>query len=395
MISTNYVTRLPSQTPQRLIGLLISLTLHAIVSCVLMFCVQDSGRSSWTTSGSQVPVDTFSIQLKFGTVLESPAGDDDDTADTETPVFVTEDLPPQQPPSRSFSDATMSAGLEKAEEQEVAAIDSKVEPIPEEKQDQQPEILAQDSDEMESEEGPAIPASPPGPELALSTPGKSSSNLSKSLAAVRIERLQNLIADSQQIPAGIRRPGSKKRSREEGNDNGDTSFFEVAATGRFFSFVVDSSSSMENENIFRLVRNELVSSIHQLPEEKQFQVLFYDSDLHLLMRDRQDKFIANSANRMFARQFIEAQQPTSGTQHKPALLRALKSKPDVIYLLTDGDEPELSAFDLKELKGANRGHSKIHVIEFGRGPKLGLNWLDQLAEQHHGVHRYLDVAEYD
>ena len=73
----------------------------------------------------------------------------------------------------------------------------------------------------------------------------------------------------------------------------------------------------------------------------------------------------------------------------------LRSAPDVIFFLTDGDTPDLSQRDLKDLRDANRNNSQIHVIQFGKGAKFGAtNWLEQLAKDHRGTYRYRDVTAF-
>lgn len=188
------------------------------------------------------------------------------------------------------------------------------------------------------------------------------------------------------------RPGTVQQGRPAGTGN-STSFFQIGAQGNLFAYVVDCSSSMEEENSIDLARAELIASLEQLEPTQRFQILFYDSELHPMIRDRQQTFFATAGHLRLARQFIASQQPTSGTIHKPALVAALKLAPDVIYFLTDGETPELSARDLWELKKANRKRVQIHVVEFGIGAKLGsLNWLEQLARDHRGSYRYVAVS---
>lgn len=174
-----------------------------------------------------------------------------------------------------------------------------------------------------------------------------------------------------------------------------TSFFQIAAQGDHFYYVVDCSGSMDEENAIGVARAELMASIERLDSTKRFQVLFYNSELLPMLKGKQEVFFATDVNRTLARQFINAQQPSSGTMHRPALVTALRSAPNVIFFLTDGDTPELSPHDLKELRDTNRNSTQIHVIEFGKGAKLGsLNWLEQLAKDHNGTYRYRDVTAF-
>lgn len=188
------------------------------------------------------------------------------------------------------------------------------------------------------------------------------------------------------------RPGNVRQSHVP-DIAGGTSFFDIRAQGNLFCYVVDCSSSMEEANSIGVARSELIASLEQLQPTQRFQILFYDSELHPMTKGKQHTFFANSGNIKLAKQFVVSQQPTSGTVHKPALLAALKLAPEVIYFLTDGETPELSYRDLWELKQANRQRIQIQVVQFGIGAKLGPpNWLEQLARDHHGNYRYLDVS---
>lgn len=174
-----------------------------------------------------------------------------------------------------------------------------------------------------------------------------------------------------------------------------TSFFQIAAQGDHFYYVVDCSGSMDEENAIGVARAELMASIERLDSTKRFQIVFYNSDLMPLLNGKQEIFFATDVNRTLARQFINAQQPSSGTMHRPALVMALRSAPNVIFFLTDGDTPELSPRDLKDLRDLNRNNTQIHVIEFGKGAKLGsMNWLEQLAKDQNGTYRYRDVTAF-
>ena len=172
-----------------------------------------------------------------------------------------------------------------------------------------------------------------------------------------------------------------------------TSFFDISAEGNVFCYVVDSSSSMDQDDAIGMARDELIASLQQLQTTQRFQILFYDSELHPLTNGKQQTFSATDAHLKFASQFILSQQTSGGTVHQPALLAALKLAPDVIFFLTDGETSELCARDLQQIKQFNRRRIKIHVIQFGSGAKLGsFNWLEQLATDHRGSYRYQDIS---
>ena len=91
--------------------------------------------------------------------------------------------------------------------------------------------------------------------------------------------------------------------------------------------------------------------------------------------------------------------PGTGTQHFPALETALRLKPDVIFFLTDGQEPPIDERELELLKKLNGQKTRIHSIEFGVGAEVSeganpRNFLRKLSHQNGGTYRYYDVTKF-
>jgi Ca-activated chloride channel family protein len=100
----------------------------------------------------------------------------------------------------------------------------------------------------------------------------------------------------------------------------------------------------------------------------------------------------DTQGKRLAEQFIAGVVADGGTRHVEALTAALEFRPDVIFFLTDADEPRLSDAELRKIKDRNRGTS-INTIEFGSGPSSGqYSFLQKLAAQNDGKHVYLDVT---
>jgi hypothetical protein len=75
------------------------------------------------------------------------------------------------------------------------------------------------------------------------------------------------------------------------------------------------------------------------------------------------------------------------------LVKALRLKPDVIFLLTDGEEKDdLSAKDLRDLTRQNGGRTAINVIQICREPRPD-STLVELAQQNRGKHTFLDIDQ--
>ncbi len=195
----------------------------------------------------------------------------------------------------------------------------------------------------------------------------------------------------------IKSSGRRPTGGEETSGLGQTTFFDIAAKGNRFVYVLDRSGSMYDHGAIRVAKEELVVSLAALEQTQQFQVLFYNQGLLELTGsgDRPQMQWATDINRTLARQFISSVQPDGGTDHMPALKKALRYQPEHLFFLTDADQPALSARELNEIKTANNGRTAIHCVEFGKGPEIAAdNFLKKLARENGGTYRYRDVTKF-
>jgi hypothetical protein len=182
---------------------------------------------------------------------------------------------------------------------------------------------------------------------------------------------------------------------------GTTSVFGIADAGRRFVYVFDRSGSMGEHGAMRVAKAELMSSLERLDATQEFQVIFYNNDpLQLVPRNtRSQLFRGIDTQRLEVRRQSDAILPDGGTRHLEALRMALKLNPDVLFFLTDAAEPELTTAELADIKKRNNGGTRIHCIEFGKGPNLQAargpkNFLQKLAEQNDGQYQYRDVTKF-
>ena len=62
--------------------------------------------------------------------------------------------------------------------------------------------------------------------------------------------------------------------------------------------------------------------------------------------------------------FLNTIEANGGTDHEAALRMACSLKPDVIFLLTDGDDPKLTSQQMEKIEIGACG-IRMNVIEFG------------------------------
>jgi Ca-activated chloride channel family protein len=188
-------------------------------------------------------------------------------------------------------------------------------------------------------------------------------------------------------------PGGNTRSF---GGEGQTSVFGVPGKGYKFAYVFDRSASMggSGRNALSAAQAELIKSLESLQSTHQFMIIFYNEYQEVFNPSGQAGKLpfATKQNKQRAARFIRGITASGSTRHEEAILAAIKTRPDVIFFLTDADEPRLSANQLYKLQRRASGIT-INAIEFGLGPESGgVNFLQQLAHQNGGRYRYVDIT---
>lgn len=191
-------------------------------------------------------------------------------------------------------------------------------------------------------------------------------------------------------------PGGKGLPLGKGKGNqARTAVFGVQGEGSRFVYVFDRSGSMEGAPL-DAAKQQLIASLESLDKVHQFQIIFYNQEpriMQLVPGQPASMEFANDAGKKKAESFIGSILADGGTRHMEALEMALRLGPDVIFFLTDAEDPKLSATELARIRRLNSGTS-INAIEFGSGPAGGgQNFLKRLAEQNHGNYGYVDISK--
>ncbi|MBI1248680.1 hypothetical protein GC197_12670 [bacterium] len=177
-----------------------------------------------------------------------------------------------------------------------------------------------------------------------------------------------------------------------GND-GKTSVFGAEGEGSKFVYVFDRSASMTGGPL-NAAKQELIKSLHDLDKLHQFAIIFYNENPQVFSPrgNGPELVFADEQGKALAERFVRGIIASGSTQHVDALAMALNMKPDVIFFLTDAEQPQLFPADLDRIRKLNKGTS-IHAIEFGYGPFDGRrNFLVKLADENDGKHVYVDIS---
>jgi Mg-chelatase subunit ChlD len=175
--------------------------------------------------------------------------------------------------------------------------------------------------------------------------------------------------------------------------------FGVEGKGSKFVYVLDRSGSMgvPDNKPMKAAQAELIASINQLTPQQQFYLISYNHEPRMLdVTGAPGRLsFASDANKDAAKKLIESIKADGGTNHEAALAMAMKFRPDVIFLLSDGDpEDDISKDELVRLNKINFGAAIINVIQFSAEPKKGENRLINLAKESGGEHSYVDILKF-
>jgi hypothetical protein len=153
-------------------------------------------------------------------------------------------------------------------------------------------------------------------------------------------------------------------------------------------YVCDASGSMLEK--FDTLKRELSKAVHHLDPIQSFDVIFFQEQNCRRVSDQ--LIMATPDNKTRADRFLDTIIPRAETNPIPALQLAFRQKPDLIYLLTDGDFPHNQAV-LDCIARYNQGKRiRINTIAFVGGRDKDMEFtelLKQIAKESGGTYRFL------
>jgi hypothetical protein len=171
-------------------------------------------------------------------------------------------------------------------------------------------------------------------------------------------------------------------------------FGSAQAEGRSFVFLIDRSQSMGHQGLGAIAAaaKELAASIDALGPEQRLQVIAYNQKP--LALGGWEMLPATPENKRKLIEFVANTAAFGATEHELGLFAALRHKPEVVFLFTDGGDPELKPGQLRSIREAAAGRTAIHCLHFGSGPPAeDENFLRRLAEQTGGSYVYIDMRK--
>jgi hypothetical protein len=211
------------------------------------------------------------------------------------------------------------------------------------------------------------------------------------LAAAPVSEQNGQPAEAPPVTGG----GLGRSGTPGGTGYATTSVFGVEGHGNKFVYLFDRSASMEGPPM-STAKRQLLESLQSLDDVNQFQIIFFNSKTRMFDASGGSKRIAfaSDRNKQLAANFVGGITADGGTDRMVALKDALNLMPNVVFFLTDADDP-MSASELAEVTRLNRrAQASICVIEFGRKPTpTPDNFLMQLARESGGKYGYVDTTK--
>ena len=180
------------------------------------------------------------------------------------------------------------------------------------------------------------------------------------------------------------------------NSDSKSQFCGIEGGGNHFVYLVDSSGSMGDA--FESARAELLRSIDALRPKQRFYVIFFDAEPDYMRiaspnRDERASVFATPQNKRALGQWAMSIEMDRGKGPYEALPFALRLKPDVIFLLSDGEftqriEDILTQQNrVNNLFGDEGPISIVHTI--GYHSRDGESRMRRIAKQNGGKYRHV------
>jgi hypothetical protein len=163
-------------------------------------------------------------------------------------------------------------------------------------------------------------------------------------------------------------------------------FMGISGNAKYVAYVCDASGSMLNK--FPALKQELRKAIDILRPIQAFTIVFFSDPDRKPQALATNLLMATPDRKREAYKFLESVSTSGATDPIPGLEIAFKAKPQLIYLLTDGDFPDNKAV-LDRIRALNADKSvKINTIVFvdiSNAEKSIVDLMKQIAAENGGV----------
>jgi hypothetical protein len=199
--------------------------------------------------------------------------------------------------------------------------------------------------------------------------------------------------DASKAPAASPTTAAAERLGPNGQVFGD------AGNAHRIVFCSDDSGSMINK--IPTLKDQIAKAVNSLQPTQSFEIIFFQNEKYdsFMKFVRQDDLVpATTEMKKKVYSYLDGVTTTGETDPIPGITGAFKSKPDLIYLLTDGDFPDNDAV-LKLTRDLNSDRNpkvRINTIAFvgdGDNEVDFLKLLKTIAKESGGTFRHVKESE--
>jgi hypothetical protein len=173
--------------------------------------------------------------------------------------------------------------------------------------------------------------------------------------------------------------------------------FGEGGSAHTIAFTCDASGSMIPK--FGLLRRELQKAIDGLRHIQRFSITFY-ADKKAIAFENGNLVYATDENKRKAAKWLDEIYPSGQTDPLPSLDIAFRAKPDLLYMLTDG-EFDNNAEVMKRVAALNKDRrTRVNTIAFidkdaDRASDTFIKFLTTLADQNGGKFKQVTTDQLD
>ncbi len=171
-----------------------------------------------------------------------------------------------------------------------------------------------------------------------------------------------------------------------GGGPGKVSFFGAEAEAQRIVFVVDNSGSMQHGRM-QMTILELAASIRRLSQSQEFYVVFFSDQAYPMFYPKSvmETLPATQENKKAAMKWLRTVEMCLGGRLLDAMDFAVGLKPDVVFLLTDGDirSPRV----IERMTAAESWDFPIHTLGMGARTPQHAQVLQAIADASGGTAR--------
>ena len=206
------------------------------------------------------------------------------------------------------------------------------------------------------------------------------------------ETAQQIVQDLNQMlakPAEETSSAANELAEVAKGDGKSVTFFGAGAQGTKFVFVIDCSGSMFDEDRWYYAKRELKRAIDSLTNKQEYYVFLYNFDSFPMTVGKPKLVAASRKNRRATNDWLEMNAPYGDTRPLKSMEQALGLQPDAIFLLSDGELKDNTAWYLASNNqttgptGDARAKIPVHTIFLGSG--FGEALMRQIAQQNDGT----------